>query len=91
MKPLTVHEAKTHLSRLLKAVENGDEVIIERRNAGGTVSRFALVPAPPPERPSLFGALDGQFRMLSDEEWAESDRAVLELFDEAAQHPLSPG
>lgn len=27
-----IHEAKTHLSRLLKTVENGEEVLIKRGN-----------------------------------------------------------
>ena len=30
MKLVTTHEAKTHLSRLLKEVENGEEIIICR-------------------------------------------------------------
>jgi len=29
---VTIHEAKTHLSRLIAAVERGEEVIIARRN-----------------------------------------------------------
>lgn len=44
---VNVHEAKTHLSRLLERVAAGDEVIIGR--AGRPVAR--LVPyAPTPER-----------------------------------------
>lgn len=30
MQTVTVHEAKTHLSRLLAAVESGDEVVVAR-------------------------------------------------------------
>lgn len=40
---VNVHEAKTHLSRLLEAVERGEEVVIAR--AGKPVAR--LVPAVP--------------------------------------------
>ncbi len=29
---VTIHEAKTHLSRLIAAVERGEEVIISRRD-----------------------------------------------------------
>lgn len=36
-----VHEAKTHLSRLLERVEAGDEVIIDRR--GRPVARLTAV------------------------------------------------
>jgi prevent-host-death family protein len=32
MKSVTTHEAKTHLSRLLKEVEQGEEVLIRRGN-----------------------------------------------------------
>ncbi|HEX2463469.1 MAG TPA: type II toxin-antitoxin system prevent-host-death family antitoxin, partial [Thermoanaerobaculia bacterium] len=30
MKEVSVHEAKTHLSRLLRRVENGEEIVISR-------------------------------------------------------------
>jgi prevent-host-death family protein len=57
-----VHQAKTHLSRLLEQVENGEEVIIAR--AGKPVAR--LVPyaeTPAPRRP---GALRGQIEIADD-------------------------
>lgn len=41
---MNVHEAKTHLSRLLEAVERGEDVVIAR--SGKPVAR--LVPARPP-------------------------------------------
>ncbi|HEV3312146.1 MAG TPA: type II toxin-antitoxin system prevent-host-death family antitoxin, partial [Chloroflexota bacterium] len=40
-KSVGVHEAKTHLSRLLEEVESGEEIVITRR--GDDVAR--LVPA----------------------------------------------
>ena len=45
-----VHEAKTHLSRLLERVEAGEEIIIERR--GTPVARLSAVP---PSAPPDFG------------------------------------
>lgn len=45
-----VHEAKTHLSRLLERVEAGEEIIIERR--GTPVARLTAVP---PTAPPEFG------------------------------------
>ena len=48
-KTVNVHEAKTHLSRLLTDVENGGEVTIAR--AGKAVAR--LVPIGPPARREL--------------------------------------
>lgn len=44
-----VHEAKTHLSRLLEQVLAGDEVVIERR--GEPIAR--LVPVSRPSAPSF--------------------------------------
>lgn len=46
---VNVHEAKTRLSELLKAVEEGEEVVIAR--AGTPVAK--LVPSTPPKR--VFG------------------------------------
>jgi prevent-host-death family protein len=46
MTNVNVHEAKTHLSRLLAAVEAGDEVIISR--SGRPIAR--LVPVDPRPR-----------------------------------------
>lgn len=59
-KSVGVHEAKTHLSRLLEEVENGAEVAIARR--GVVVAR--LVPAGPRQR--TFGADRGAFTVPPD-------------------------
>jgi antitoxin (DNA-binding transcriptional repressor) of toxin-antitoxin stability system len=90
MEAVNVHQAKSQLSRLLKVAEAGEEVVIERRNAGGSVSRFALVPVAAPDRSALFGALKGEFRMPSAEEWAESDREIAAMFEESIAQPLDP-
>ena len=41
---VNVHEAKTHLSRLLKRVEGGEEVVIAK--AGKPIARLSPVAAP---------------------------------------------
>ncbi|HYE29381.1 MAG TPA: type II toxin-antitoxin system Phd/YefM family antitoxin [Allosphingosinicella sp.] len=73
MTSVSVHEAKTHLSRLLRDVAEGREVEITNRNR--VVARI-VPPAPPKKRP-LLGALKGQvafddsfFDPLPDEELA---------------------
>jgi prevent-host-death family protein len=58
---VNVHEAKTHLSRLLERVEAGEEVVIAR--AGKPVAR--LVPATQP-RPRVPGSLAGQIVIHPD-------------------------
>lgn len=59
---VNVHEAKTHLSRLLGRVERGEEVIIAR--AGLPIARllpFATRPAAP-----KFGVDEGRFTVPED-------------------------
>jgi antitoxin (DNA-binding transcriptional repressor) of toxin-antitoxin stability system len=64
-----VHEAKTHLSRLLKEVEKGREVIIER--GGVAVARLSPMFAAA-ERKSSYGLFAGQYKISSDFD-ADSD------------------
>jgi prevent-host-death family protein len=57
---VTVHEAKTHLSRLLERVENGEEVLIAR----GRMPVARLVPAHRRAgRGRRFGSLRGEVRV----------------------------
>jgi prevent-host-death family protein len=59
MRQVNVHAAKTQLSKLLEAVENGEEVVIARN--GTPIAR--LVPhAPRPQRTG-YGSLRGQIDM----------------------------
>lgn len=73
MTTVGVHEAKTRLSELLRAVEAGEEVIVTR--GGQAVAR--IVPAgPPPEAKPIarFGLLADRFGDTGDwddEEWGE--------------------
>lgn len=72
----TVHEAKTHLSRLIARALDGEEVVIAR----GTVPTVRLVPVgdAPAVKPRQPGSMKGQFTYapdafdaLTDEELAE--------------------
>jgi prevent-host-death family protein len=60
-KSVGVHEAKTHLSRLLKDVEAGEEVMITSR--GRTV---AVLGPPPDDRRPTFGIDEGRFVVPDD-------------------------
>jgi len=69
MRQVNVHEAKTHLSKLLEAVERGEEIIIAR--SGKPVARLC----PPrkwhtPRRP---GSLKGKIRMAADFDQTSED------------------
>ncbi len=59
---VNIHEAKTHLSRLLEEVAAGGEVIISK--AGKPIAR--LVPLATKEPICRFGALKGQLWMADD-------------------------
>ncbi|MBV0891366.1 type II toxin-antitoxin system prevent-host-death family antitoxin [Paracoccus sp. Z118] len=48
MKTVNMHEAKTHLSKLVEGVENGEPFIIAR--AGKPVVKVTLVEQPAPRR-----------------------------------------
>jgi prevent-host-death family protein len=59
---VNVHEAKTHLSRLLQRVMNGEEVVIAR--AGTPVAR--LIPYTPRLSTRQPGRYAGQIRIADD-------------------------
>ena len=62
MKAVNVHEAKTHLSKLLKRVAHGDEILIAR--AGKPVARLLPIAR---ERPApILGADRGKFTVPGD-------------------------
>ena len=64
MKPkaVNVHEAKTHLSRLLAEVEKGNEIILARD--GKPVAK--LIPFPGARKPRVFGKGRGKTWMSDD-------------------------
>ncbi len=51
MKVVNVHEAKTHLSRLLERAHVGEEVVIAKN--GKPYARLCPLAAPAPRRPGL--------------------------------------
>ncbi len=60
MAQVSVHEAKTHLSKLIARVEAGEEVIIARGNVPAV--KIVLINGPPRKR-GLLGAFKGQFHL----------------------------
>lgn len=58
----TVHEAKTNLSRLLEAVEKGQEVVITR----GKVPVARLVKFTQPHAERRFGAMKGRAKVTEE-------------------------
>ena len=66
MTTVSVHEAKTHLSRLIEKVLAGEEVVVERNKQ----PVIKLVPAVPPKKKGFrIGAMKG--RIAVDESFFE--------------------
>jgi len=62
MQTITTHEAKTHLSRYLAAIENGEEFIIARGKKA--IARLVPIKQPsPPSRPKVGEMMDKPFHV----------------------------
>lgn len=64
MRIVNMHEAKTYLSRLVAAAENGDPFIIAR--AGKPVVKVIAVEAPSPAKARRTGFLRGRISVPAD-------------------------
>ncbi len=78
MTQVTIHEAKTHLSRLIEQVLQGEEVVIAKRNQ----PLVRLVQEKPPARGAGLGALPGLVVRESADCWEPED------WPEAPSDPL---
>ncbi|PYO35128.1 MAG: type II toxin-antitoxin system prevent-host-death family antitoxin, partial [Candidatus Rokuibacteriota bacterium] len=74
-KPVNIHAAKTHFSRLVERAAKGEEIVIAR--AGRPVAR--LVPLASAARPRRPGLLKGRIRIGKDFD-APLPEDVLSLF-----------
>ena len=76
MKPVNIHEAKTHFSKLVERAEAGEEVVIARN--GRPVAK--LVPfAEPEKKPRKLGGWEGKVSISSD--FDEEDEELIRLFE----------
>jgi prevent-host-death family protein len=64
VKVVNVHEAKTHLSRLLEGVAKGEPFVIAK--AGKPVARVVPLDSPVPETRRRLGFLSGHIRVPDD-------------------------
>ncbi|MDP9095940.1 MAG: type II toxin-antitoxin system Phd/YefM family antitoxin [Pseudomonadota bacterium] len=77
MQTVNIHAAKTQLSRLIEAVEAGEEIIIAR--AGKPVARLVPIVAAVPLKRRL-GTLDGQIDIPDDFDSMFADE-IADLFE----------
>jgi len=76
-KPVNIHEAKTHLSRLVERVEAGEEITLAR--AGRPVAR--LVPYRPRREPRKLGIWKGRIWLADDWDSAETNAEIAAQFE----------
>jgi prevent-host-death family protein len=74
MPTVNIHEAKTHLSRLIEAVERGEEVVIAR--AGKPVATLTAY-VPPRKKLLPPGSLKGREWVIPD----DFDEPIDDMFD----------
>ncbi len=83
LEKVNMHEAKTHLSKLVERVEGGEEIVISR--AGKPAAK--LVPVPEKLGPRKLGGWEGKVQMPSDEEWKKMDEEIEQMFEESEIFP----
>lgn len=86
---VNIHHAKTHLSKLIAAVESGEEVIIAR--AGKPAVKLVVVT--PPVRKSrkhLRGSGIGKLWVAPDWDSDETNREIQKLFEGKDDDPIYP-
>jgi prevent-host-death family protein len=76
MPPVTVHTAKSHLSKLIEQVERGEEVIIAR----GRTSVARLVPYALEQPKRGFGSMKGR-ATIGPEFWEPLPEEELKLWE----------
>jgi len=72
---VNIHEAKTHLSRLLERVREGEVITIAK--AGEPIAELRAVP----RADVVFGGLKGQIK-YDDDAFTAADAEVAAMFDE---------
>lgn len=80
-KTVNIHEAKTHLSALLKDVLEGKKVIIAKNNT--PIAELKKIESKPKQR--KFGTLRGKIKIHGD--FSDSDKEIEKLFNESKLFP----
>jgi prevent-host-death family protein len=84
---VNMHEAKTHLSKLVARVEGGEQIVITR--AGKPAAKLVPVREQKPTKlgPRKLGGWEGKVTLPSDEEWAQFKAELAEAVEESEIFP----
>lgn len=77
---VNIHHAKTNLSKLIAAVESGEEVVIAR-NGKPAVKLVKVVPAVHKSRKHMLGSGIGKIWMADDAFSPETDLLIQKMFE----------
>lgn len=78
MATVNIHEAKTHLSRLLARAAKGETIVIAK--AGQPIAKLTPLDAPSAGQARRLGFLEGVFQIPDDFDTMGSD-TITEMFD----------
>jgi prevent-host-death family protein len=76
---VNIHHAKTNLSKLISAVETGEDVVIARN--GKPAVRLVLVEPVKKSRKNILGSGIGKFWIASDFDGPETNAEIAALFE----------
>lgn len=78
MRTINIHEAKTHLSRLIEQAAGGDAFIIAK--AGRPMVKVSSLEGGTPKPPQRIGFMKGQFSVPDDFDTMDAE-AIRRLFE----------
>ena len=82
---VNLYEAKTQLSKLVDRAAAGEDIVIAKN---GTPMAVMVAPGKVQKKIREFGFLKGQMPLITDEQWAESDEYVRQLFEDSANEEI---
>lgn len=80
---VSIHEAKTQFSKLVRRAEQGEEIVVRR----GSEPVARIVPLSKRKGVRGFGSMKGEIRMGSDKEMKQVDKEIEQMFEESEIFP----
>jgi prevent-host-death family protein len=85
MTQVNLYEAKTQLSRLVDRAAAGEDIVIAKN---GTPVAVLVAPSRASPKVREFGFLKEQMPHITEEQWAESDEYVRQLFEDSINEEI---